>query len=128
MNWYIQALTKYAEFNGRGRRSGFWYFVLFKFLIFFIITFLDFADGSYCIQSAIYSFLIIILSFAVTIRGLHDINPISWDIRLSNIPILDGLIVLIFMIHDSKDKMNIGLSGIRWEGLFSNYCINEVYV
>ena len=26
MNWYTQVLSKYAEFNGRARRSEYWYF------------------------------------------------------------------------------------------------------
>ena len=33
MNWYVQAFQKYAEFNGRSRRSEYWYFVLINALV-----------------------------------------------------------------------------------------------
>jgi hypothetical protein len=31
MNWYLEALKKYAEFSGRSRRKEYWFFVLFNF-------------------------------------------------------------------------------------------------
>jgi len=33
MYWFIVALKKYAVFEGRSRRSEYWYFILFSSLI-----------------------------------------------------------------------------------------------
>ena len=33
MNWYFEVLRKYAVFRGRSRRSEYWYFALFNFII-----------------------------------------------------------------------------------------------
>ena len=33
MNWYLEALKKYAVFSGRARRKEYWYFVLFHLII-----------------------------------------------------------------------------------------------
>jgi len=33
MNWYLAVLKKYADFNGRARRTEYWMFQLFNVLI-----------------------------------------------------------------------------------------------
>ena len=33
MNWYFQALKKYAVFNGRAEKKEFWYFSLFVVIL-----------------------------------------------------------------------------------------------
>ena len=33
MNYYLEVLKKYAEFDGRARRSEYWYFTLFSIII-----------------------------------------------------------------------------------------------
>jgi uncharacterized membrane protein YhaH (DUF805 family) len=32
MNWYLEALKKYAQFQGRARRKEYWFFLLFSVL------------------------------------------------------------------------------------------------
>jgi uncharacterized membrane protein YhaH (DUF805 family) len=106
MNWYIQALRKYAEFNGRARHSEYWSFAIFNFLIIFFITFIEFAEGSYGILGALYALAVIIPGFAVTIRRLHDTGRSGWYILLALIPLIGGLILLIFMLQDNCEEVN----------------------
>lgn len=101
MNWYIQVLTKYAEFNGRARRSEYWYFVLINILIsalFFLISFLISLWG---ILSLLYSIAVFIPGIAVSVRRLQDTGRSDGTLLLAFIPIIGAVILLVFFFQDS---------------------------
>ena len=66
MDWYIEALEKYAVFSGRAGRKEYWYFVLFNFIISLVLSFISIALGG------LYSLAVLIPYLAVTVRRLHD--------------------------------------------------------
>ena len=68
MNYYIQVLKKYAEFNGRARRSEYWYFVFHYIVISLVIYFVDTVES--------FGVRCIITSLGVLISML-DPTPIS---------------------------------------------------
>ena len=41
MEWFTEALKKYAVFSGRSRRKEYWYFVLFTVLISIALSIID---------------------------------------------------------------------------------------
>jgi uncharacterized protein DUF805 len=41
MNWYLQALKKYADFSGRARRKEYWFFILFYLIILIVLMIID---------------------------------------------------------------------------------------
>ena len=101
MNYYNQVLSKYAEFNGRARRSEYWYFVLINILISVVIYILDIGIGSFGALGIIYSLGILIPSLAVGVRRLHDIDRSGWYLLLAFIPFIGVVILLVFMAQDS---------------------------
>jgi uncharacterized membrane protein YhaH (DUF805 family) len=44
-NYYTDVLKKYADFNGRARRSEYWYFILFNIIISIILGIIDGVAG-----------------------------------------------------------------------------------
>jgi len=46
MYWYLEVLKKYAVFYGRARRTEYWMFVLFNFIIAFAISIVEGLLGS----------------------------------------------------------------------------------
>ena len=71
--YFVDVLrNKYADFNGRARRSEYWYFVLFNFLI---STAVGVVTGLIGIDwlSYIYSVALLVPGIAVGVRRLHDI-------------------------------------------------------
>jgi uncharacterized membrane protein YhaH (DUF805 family) len=68
MNWYIQVLSKYAEFNGRARRSEYWNFVLINVFIYLVIFIVDAGLGSFGLLGILYSLSILIPGLAVSVR------------------------------------------------------------
>ncbi|MFZ2171181.1 MAG: DUF805 domain-containing protein [Methylococcaceae bacterium] len=112
MNWYLEVLKKYAVFDGRARRKEYWYFTLFNFLAFFIVTFIDSAIGSFNYEvgiglfGGIYSLAVLIPAIAVSVRRLHDTNRSGWWLLIELIPVIGAIVLLIFLVQDSQQGDN----------------------
>ncbi len=121
MSWYLEVFKKYADFSGRACRAEYWMFTLFNSLIVIllsIISYLPFTmsantqdslSGLYMVFSCIliiYALAIIVPSLAVTVRRLHDTGRSGWDFFISWIPLVGGIILLIFLIEDSQPGTN----------------------
>ncbi len=77
MKYYLAVLKKYADFNGRARRSEYWYFVLFSIIISIVLAFVEVFLGV-AILGTIYSLAVLIPSIAVAVRRMHDIGKSGW--------------------------------------------------
>ena len=75
---------KYAVFSGRARRSEYWYFYLFTFLVILVLDCIPSFDA----LSSIFGLAIIIPSLAVTVRRFHDIGKSGWNYLFFVIPLL----------------------------------------
>jgi len=114
MDYVKRVFQKYADFGGRARRSEYWYFQLFNFIVimaFYVpIIALGVADSKLVILPAVliglYALAILIPSLAVVVRRLHDTGRSGWFYLLSLIPFIGGIIVLIFTVEDSKPGTN----------------------
>ena len=111
MSLMFEPLKKYAQFSGRARRLEFWLFGLFIFLVEIVYFVLLGVTGN--MGPAGYGQLnglglalvglfslfflgILIPSIAVTFRRLHDTNRSAWWLLISLIPLLGGLVLLVF--------------------------------
>ncbi|MGJ0309689.1 DUF805 domain-containing protein [Aliarcobacter cryaerophilus] len=96
MELYFQAWGKFADFNGRARRSEYWTFVLINnVIVYFLLSFISLEIG------VIFGLLITIPQISVSVRRLHDINLSGWWALLF-IPI--GFPMLIVGFIDSKEE------------------------
>ena len=99
----FEALKNYADFNGRARRKEYWLFYLFLMLGYIVTAVIDLMTGSFDeisgfgILSGLFFLGIIIPNIAVTIRRLHDQDKSGWWILIGFIPVLGGLVLLVFM-------------------------------
>ena len=112
MNWYLQALKKYADFSGRARRREYWFFVLFNIIISVVLSVCDVVLGTYSaaasvgILSGIYTLAVLIPGIAVTVRRLHDTGRSGWWLLIALVPIVGWIVLLIFMLIDSQPAPN----------------------
>lgn len=109
MSWFLMALKKYAVFGGRSRRKEYWFFVLFSFIGAIIIGALQQVNGLMQIASllsAVYSLGLLIPSLAAASRRLHDTGRSAWWLLLVLIPLIGGIILIIFMVFDSQPGDN----------------------
>ena len=112
MNLMFQPLRKYADFQGRARRSEFWLFWLFTFVVGFVLQMIGGMMGGAADPSnpaAMYSspagivlllfyLAILIPSIAVAIRRLHDTNRSGWWLLIALIPFIGALVLLVFYV------------------------------
>lgn len=112
MEWMLMPLRRYADFSGRSQRKEYWMFVL---LIFIVAVALGLMTGSFTTVSdpadsvematwssssillGVFYLAIIIPSLAVQVRRFHDQDKSGWLVLLNFIPLVGGLIVLVFM-------------------------------
>jgi uncharacterized membrane protein YhaH (DUF805 family) len=81
MNYYLKVLQNYANFNGRARRSEYWFFLLFNVIISVVLSVVgEFAGTSFIYT--IYSVGVIVPSIAVAVRRMHDVGKSGWFVLI----------------------------------------------
>jgi len=107
-------LSKYVDFSGRARRSEYWYFALFGFLVGVATTLLDgvlgtsYDVGSGGLLNTVGSLALFLPSLAAGVRRLHDTDRSGWWILIGIIPIVGWIILLVWFCTDSKPDNKYG--------------------
>ena len=87
--------SNYANFNGRARRSEYWYAYLFTFLVNFILTMI-LPELTY-----VTGLVFFLPSLAICVRRLHDIGKSGWNALWVLLPLAGAIVLLIFECTDS---------------------------
>jgi uncharacterized membrane protein YhaH (DUF805 family) len=109
---------KYATFSGRASRSEYWWFALVTLIVevvFFLIGTLAGgvygANGTagpgygiYIVLAWLWGLAIIVPSLALVWRRLHDTNHSGGFYFLGLIPLVGGIIVLVFLLTGPKPE------------------------
>ena len=113
MNYFIDCLTKkYACFSGRARRQEYWLFFLFNFIAAFVVGFIGGFLASvtgvdaFAFLGAIYNLAVLIPSFAVFCRLMHDTGRSGWWWLIGLIPFVGIIVLLVFCCLDSQPGEN----------------------
>ena len=117
MNWYLKVWQQYADFTGRARRTEYWMFTLFNFIIVMLFYFLIFGilvtgnDSTMIvliptILLVIYAFAVLIPNLAVVVRRLHDIGKSGWWYFIGFIPLVGPIWLLVLLCTDSQYGSN----------------------
>jgi uncharacterized membrane protein YhaH (DUF805 family) len=101
MNWFKKVVFEnYANFDGRARRSEYWYFILFN-TIFALITATVIPEFY-----LVYVIAIILPSLAVAVRRLHDIGKSGVWLFISFVPIIGGVWLLVLLATEGDSEYN----------------------
>lgn len=88
-------MSHYADFTGRARRSEYWWFVLFHFILLLI-------PG----VNVIWALAAIIPMMAVTIRRLHDTGKSGWCVLFALLPLVGTILLIVWCCQDSSQDSN----------------------
>ena len=108
----VSVFSNYATFKGRARRSEYWYFALFNFIVnmgfnMLASVFGDNLLGTLIIGlSGIYGLAVMIPSLAVSWRRLHDIGKSGGWYFIVLVPLVGGILYLIWTCRDSQPGDN----------------------
>lgn len=79
---YVAVLKKYNDFNGRARRSEYWYFFLVNVIVTQALNFTNiFLFNGFALIGWIvmlFNLAILVPSIAVAIRRMHDVGKSGW--------------------------------------------------
>ena len=93
---------RYADFNGRSRRSEFWWAQL-------TVGILGGVIGMIIPNlSWIWSLAVLVPSIAISIRRLHDIGKSGWWYLIILIPLVGTIILLVWFCTDSTEDNQWG--------------------
>lgn len=96
------ALSKYATFAGRARRSEFWWFYLFTVLVSVVTSIIDLALSTVVYEVGIVGTLaglaLLLPSLAVTARRLHDTGRSGWWILLPAVPLVATVVLAVLTL------------------------------
>ena len=113
MEWMLMPLKRYAQFSGRSRRKEYWMFFLFIIICAVVIGIIEGILGMSGMVGDLYGPLtllfilaIFIPSLAVQVRRFHDQDKSGWFVLLGFIPLVGGLIVLVFMCLEGTKGPN----------------------
>lgn len=111
MNYYLDVLKKYAQFEGRARRAEYWYFGLFNVIVSIVLGILDSVLGLIIFENTgtigfIYSLAVLIPGFAVSVRRLHDVGKSGWFSLIVLIPVVGAIWLLVLSVRDGDPGIN----------------------
>ncbi|MDR5736673.1 MULTISPECIES: DUF805 domain-containing protein [unclassified Caballeronia] len=92
-------LQKYATFEGRACRSEYWYAYLFSMVFGTALMVLSGVAKDSLIALAIIvivAIAMILPGIAVTVRRLHDTDRSGWSALISFVPVIGGIMILIW--------------------------------
>ena len=98
----------YATFSGRARRSEYWYYVLFNFLVSFVLGLVGglFGEKVGTVLTGIWSLAVLIPGLAVCWRRLHDIGKSGAYVFISLIPLVGVILLLVWFCQPGQPGDN----------------------
>lgn len=113
MKWFIKCIKQYADFKGRARRKEYWMFTLFYLLFLLPLAVLvgieiglEIEIPIFTILFVLFIFALIVPTYAVTARRLHDTGRSGWWILINFIPYIGGIWLFVLTCLDSKPGTN----------------------
>jgi len=106
MNWYLKGLRNYLNFSGRAQRMEYWMFALFNIIFAVVLVIIESILHLEGEISGLFGLAILIPSFAVAFRRLHDTDHSGWWFFIGMVPIIGLIIFFVFMVQDSQAYEN----------------------
>ncbi|MBD8606039.1 DUF805 domain-containing protein [Aeromicrobium sp. CFBP 8757] len=100
-------LSQYANFNGRARRSEYWFFTLALFIASIVAGIIDAILGAMILQWVLI-IATIVPSLSVGARRLHDTDKSGWLQLIGIIPIVGWIVLIVFFATDSGPDNKYG--------------------
>ena len=88
-------INHYFDFDGRTRRSVFWYFVMAYFVIWIVLAVVQRELGMYGLLTGLFTLALLLPNLGLAARRLHDTGRTAWWLLIGLVPVA-GWIVLIY--------------------------------
>jgi len=96
----------YADFEGRARRSEFWWFYLAYVIVLITLSILADVHTVFGIAYWGLAVLLFLPGLTVSVRRLHDSGKSGWWFLIILVPLVGWIVFLVFMMLPSDDGSN----------------------
>jgi len=103
---FLEAWKNAFTIQGRARRQEYWMFVLGAVIAIIVLAIIDNAIIGFPALTVLFELALIVPSFTAAIRRLHDTNHSGWALLLQLIPVVGGIILLVFLVQDGTPGPN----------------------
>ena len=97
---------RYMKFDGRARRSEYWWFLLFIFVVALVLAVIDNFVLGMSLLGGLWSLGTLLPSLGVAIRRLHDLDKSGWWLLLAFVPLVGGLVLLYWFCQPGTSGDN----------------------
>lgn len=107
LQYFMDAVTKhYFDFNGRARRSEYWYFTLVYIIIYIVLAVIQNVVHMGMILTALLSLALLLPALGVGVRRLHDIDRSGWWFLIAFIPLIGALVLIYWYCQPGTSGSN----------------------
>ncbi len=112
IDWAKRPLQKYADFTGRAPRAEYWWFYLAMAVMLIVTMIIDGMIGSnlggsgYGFVTLLAGLAVLVPGIAVGVRRLHDTDRSGWWLLIAFIPLIGGIILLVFYVSEGTKSDN----------------------
>jgi len=107
MEHFIDGFKNFANFSDRARRKQYWMFTLFLYIIMIAVVIVEAFIGTMFI-TVLFLLAIIVPSISIAARRLHDSGRSGWWQLISFVPLIGPIVLLVFLVQDSKEDNEYG--------------------
>lgn len=97
MEFFLRAYKNYANFQGRDTRRQYWMFCLFFVVAYIVLLIIGSVTGTGRIFGLLFVLASLIPSIAIAVRRLHDIDKSGWWYLINLIPLIGGIVLIVFL-------------------------------
>lgn len=105
MDYFLDALKKYADFTGRARRKEYWMFILIYMIINIVFAVLGLE-----LISALIGLALLVPSISIATRRLHDTGRTGWWQLIALIPVIGIIVLIVFLAQDGHETNDYGVN------------------
>lgn len=108
MNYYVDVLKRYVDFDGRARRKEFWMFILINAGINIVLSIITLIIPFLGFISYLYSLAVLLPTLSVGARRLHDIGKSGWFQLLMIVPLANIWLIVLWATDGQRGDNQYG--------------------
>ncbi|MDO9707400.1 DUF805 domain-containing protein [Paracraurococcus lichenis] len=100
---------KYADFEGRARRSEYWWFFLFNLLMHAATGLVDAVVSGpegIGLANGLFTLAVFLPNLAVAVRRLHDLDRSGWWLLFFLVPVVGVIVMIVWFVTPGRDGAN----------------------
>lgn len=116
MSWIFKAFANTFDFRGRAQRAEYWWFLLFYVVATVVVDIMDRAFGTTLSDNGratgmgvigiLFVLFTLVTALSLGVRRLHDTGRSGWWVLLSFIPLIGGIVLLVWAAQDGTPGAN----------------------